>query len=432
MERLEPRASCPYCAYRWQLAAADLAELSRYREHVQGQLARANQAYGEAAKWDYWYGSAEAQKKQKPWIAALLFGVLVLAVGGAATVLSQLGLPPRVLNVAMPAAIYGLFFLIIGGYFLWFYTGRKRVQRAAKISAAGVHCPSCGAPQHLAPGQMLERCAFCGAALLPDRAAMAHVQAQADNAVLRAEIERQRSLRRGMVAISRMSASNVVPYIVLGSFLPMTLFGALAASYDFLFSEKTDATLGVVVTIWGFAGLNLSLLGGVFLFRRARRERWQARVLAASQPLQASWLTGIDGINAWLDRHWAGEVPLKELFPGPCLLAVAGQTEGYPFQLVANPVGPDDNYPGYVIARVAAWLPDPQRVQTSAAFAAARQTLDTQGFQVSVERAGLCARAKTKSARRWGQRGDPLRLAQGLQLLAHAAREVGAEPVFVP
>jgi hypothetical protein len=431
LARLEPQATCPYCAYRWQLAAAELAELSRYREHVQGQLARANQAYGEAAVWDYYYGSEDAQKKQKPWIVMVLFGVLVVALGGAAMVLPQLGLAPNVLNVAMPVATFTLFFGIIGGYLFWFYRGRKRIRRTANLDAAGVRCPSCGAPQRLASGQVLERCRFCAAAFLPDRVAMKEVAAQADHALLRAQIERGRSLRRGMATISRISASNATPYIVFGSFLPITVIGSAAFTVDFFVSDKRDTPLAGLFLLWGIALFNSSLLGVVYLFRKVRRERWQARIGAVSEPLSASFLAGIDGVNAWLDRHWAGEVPMTQLFPGPCLLAVAGHAEGYPFQLVANPVGSDENYPGYVIARVAAWLPDLDRVRASASYFAARQTLDAQGFELGVERAGLSASAKQKSARRWGTRGDPVQLAHAVQLLARAAREVGAEPVVV-
>jgi hypothetical protein len=394
-------------------------------------LERANQAYGHAADWDYWYGGEEAKKRSHPLMAVLLFGILFVSMGLAAAIIPQLGLPSEVLNVVMPVVTLGIFVTVIGAYMVWFFRGRTKSKRAVALRTAGINCPSCGAPHALVPGEVLERCRFCNAALVPDRSAIAQVRARADDELLRAEITEQRAQRRGMLALSRTSAASIIPYIVFGSFLPMTLGGALAATGEWLLSID-NTPIAAVVVLWAMASLNLGLLALVYAYRRARDENWRTRLARVGSRLGARSLTGIEEVNAWLDRHWASAVPLTNLFPGPCVVAIAATVEGYPVQVVANPVGASQDYPGYLVVRVGAWLPVQPLVQSTPSFEAARRVFEAQGFALEIARAGLLVSATQRSTRHWGKSGDTASFADAVSWLARAAREVGASPVDVP
>jgi len=428
LDALTASVHCPYCRATLRLAPDEARELASYRTQVRDRLARAQQELGHAASWDHWYGSDEARKRNRPWIAVVLWLVLVLSMGSVGFAVQYFQLSNEVVAKVMPIGIYGVMFVVLGGYFVWYYTGRKRQSPTARVAPMQATCPACGAPNALYPGEVLERCRYCNAQLVAGTQLREHGLAEAERALFRAELERHRAERRGMAALSRMSAGTATPYIVLGSFLPMTGFGALYAVYAFLIEEDPGTPLAAVAAMGFLATINVGLIAMVYAFRSWREQRWQALRDGVLRHLGGQPLGNLDAVNHWLDHHWAGGVPLTQQFRGPCFLGATFDVESYPALLVCNPVGASEHYPGFVSVRVGAWLPEDRLGSARVSLSATRSALEAQGFAVEIQRAGLTAICTGKHARRLGK-ADPRSLAEIVVVLARAARDLAARPV---
>lgn len=430
MTALAAAVACPYCRRQIHLSPDDLAALAAYRAHVDGQLSRAREQQTYAEGWNRWYGSPDAKKKQSPLIPlALWLGmIVVMAVISAAA--QALGFVAGAVKI-LPAAMLFLMLTFIGGYMFWFYSGRTSATRTTQLAALNVHCPSCGAPHQLQPGEVLQRCRFCSAPLMPDERVMDHGRAEVDRALLQAEIERARAERRGMTMLSSSSFAKYQAYIVIGSFLPVTGLSAIAFTISWLTGER-DANLAGVLVLWLVAGTNAGLLALVYLYRRHRREGYAgvSNVLASrfgGRSLPDPW-----AMNAWFDRHWAGLVPFSQLFPGPYFLGTALVIEGYPVLVVMNPVGAAEQYKGFVTVRVSGWLPEPDRAASHAAIRAAKQSVHALGASLETTRAGLCVHFPQKAARRVAKLESVRALGDLTASLASAARQLGAQHVDIP
>lgn len=431
MTALAAAVTCPYCHRQLQLSPHDLHELARYRSHVEGQLARAKEQQAYAEGWNRWYGAPDAKKKHHPLIPLFVWLGLVIPLGIFAYAAQALGFA-QIASQVMPIAMTVLMVTLVGGYMFWFYSGRTGRTQKAQLAAANVHCPSCGAPHQLQPGEVLERCRYCSAPLMPDERVMDHGRAEVDRALLHAELERGRAERRGMTMLSSSSAANIVPYIVLGSFLPMTGFGAISFTISFLMGEDRDTTIGGILAIWTLAFLNVGLLVSVYLFRRHRREGF-ARV---SQTLVARFggatLADQWAMNAWMDRHWAGLVPFQQLFRGPYFSSSAFAIEGYPVLLVMNPVGAAEQYKGFLTVRVSAWLPEHEKLSSHPAIVGAKQAVRGLDAQLQITKAGFTLLFPEKPARRIAKLEGVTTLGNVMHALASAARRLDARPVDIP
>jgi hypothetical protein len=430
MTALAAAVACPYCRRQIHLSPDDLAQLAAYRAHVEGQLARAREQQTYAEGWNRWYGAPDAKKKHSPLIPlALWLGMIVLLVV-VTSAAQALGFAAGAAKI-LPFAMLLLMFVFIGGYMFWFYRGRTASTRTTQLAAANVHCPSCGAPHQLHPGEVLTRCRFCSAPLMPDDRVMDHGRAEVDRALLTAELERGRAERRGMTMMSSSSLAKYQAYIVVGSFLPVTCLSALAFTVSWLTGDG-EANLGGVLLVWLLASANAGVLALVYLYRRHRRESYMAvqRALAArfgGHALPDPW-----AMNAWFDRHWAGLVPFSELFPGPYFLGTALVIDGYPVLVVMNPVGAADQYKGFLTVRVSGWLTDPARAPSHPAIGTAKRSLHVLGGSLETTRAGLYLRFPQKAARRVAKLESVNALGDVMASLANAARQLNAQPVDIP
>ena len=420
---LASQVACPYCGAPIALLAHQLVELERYRAHVGQQLARADAEYSKAAHWDRWYGGAEAKRRNNPLLVGLIVIGPILLLTAAVWAAQWSGVRNSTLNAVMPFAGPTMMVLIIAGYLAWFLVGRSdpRKASAARLGAA-VSCPTCGAPHQLGAGAVLERCRHCGSALLPDARVMQRGRGQADRALLRAEIARSRAERRGMLALSGTSASNATPYYVLGSFLPMTLIGSVAATVAALSGDR-EATPAVVLALWALCAVNIGWIALVYLLRRSRRELWRRITLQAVAPFHGRPLGDQHAFGAWLDLHWAGASAQTELFPGPCFFAAELIAQGYPVCLSVNPEGISEDYPGSITVRVGAWLetPNPHHPRV----AATKAWFSSFGAELALERSGLVVRFDEKATERVG-RGAGWELSQSIGAAAGLAAELGA------
>ncbi len=433
---LHPSVMCPFCGTVQEISHAQRTELARYRSGVQSELERAEHERSQVRKWDRWYGGRGGQAKAGFGTTMVLFAsvlVLAIALAGVAQVMMTSGNPAlaaAALFVA-PIGVLVIFVPAVIGYSVW-YCGGKRRERATNTPLGSLAtCPACGAVNSLAVGRVLERCAYCGAALMPSPALMARGLDEAENVRLRAELERYRTERRGMATLIRSSAGTVVPYFVLGSFLPLTLGGAIVFTVGAVSSGRPEPGLGI---LWGMAALNGGAMWLVHVHRRAWRERF-ARIAELGRAPFGQRPLGFDGFIGWLNAHWAGPVPLTEIFPGTYFHAVSLVLGEYPGLLVLNPKPLAEEYPGYVAVYLAAWIPavhanpslDPSTTTPQRAW------LESLGISVSMDRGGLKAHGKARVARCLAQRVDGAEiLAQVASCLLGMARSMSAMPVQLP
>lgn len=426
---LERSVDCPHCKAPIELAAADVEALTRYRTEVRARLDAERGQRAREESWNRSFGGPDAKKKNNPLLPLLVVGTVVLLMGGLIGALQAAGASNQTMSNVVPATFFGIFAAVFGAYLVWYRSGRT--QRApTTLESATVHCPKCGSPHALRVGEVLDRCRFCSAALLPDAGARERGLAAADHALLEAELAHGRAERRGMLTVSASSGARIVPYLVVGSFLPITLFGAVAFTISFLAGQEKDTSAGGILLLWALALLNGGLLGLVYLFRRARQARIDALLGGlcarfAGRPLADAWAA-----NAWLDRHWAGSVPMQHMFRGAHYTTAAFTVQGLPALAIVNPVGASEDYPAFVAFRVSAWLP--AREVPHPAVAAARAACAGVGLGLSVERAGLVAIASEGAVRRLIESPEPLRLAGALEEVGRAAHALGGTRVDLP
>ena len=418
-----PQVTCPFCARVQAVPLARRQALAHYERDVSKQLGVAGEERARAEAWQQWTGGRGGRSRGASRVPLVAFGVLFIG-GPLLAVLAQAMVSSKseelrvagTLLVPIGVPVVGLAALI--GYFVWYYGGRRRADAAALPVATPGHCPRCGAESLLSPGQVLARCAYCGAALLPSPTMMAHGLGAAENERHRAELARYRAERSGMAATLRASAGNIMPYVVVGSFLPLTFGGALAFTASAI---HDDATARGLPGIWALAGVNVAVLAIVVARRRARRARWAHVLAVASHAFVHHPLVGIDGLVDWLNLHWAGPIPLEELYAGALFRASAVVMGDFVGMIAVNPDPLSPRFDPYVAVYLAAAVPVPHHVPPEAAV------LASLGFHLTVDAAGLRALATGRNVERLRKSmsgGEDV--ATVADALLRAARSLGA------
>ena len=440
LEALTAPLRCPYCGREHSLAPDRRAELERYESNVAGSLARAESERAQAETWSRWYGGRGAQPSGLA-VSMVVFGAMfavLIGLGFVAQLLVTSADPALksignyLIPITAPVVVLGT----LVGHTVYYYSGRRRETRAAAVRHAPTKCPRCGAHNALAPGQVLTRCSHCGASLLPTETLMAEGLRAAQAVQQSAELARYRSERTGMAAVMRSSMGNFVPYIVIGSFLPMTLFATLAFTVESVTSGNVEPGLAA---LWAVAGINVSALVLVVLWRRAAKERVSVAIESASAPFVHREVEGFDGLIGWLNDHWAGRIELTELSAGPQFKAVSMIVGEFVVMLVLNPAQFARGYPGYAAVYFPAWIPslhpEPGRSPRfdEAIVEPRRAALRELGFGLELGVAGLRAGCTESAARALVRRPDGgavlTKIAtQQLEL----ARALDASPVNLP
>lgn len=249
---------------------------------------------------------------------------------------------------------------------------------------------------------------------------------------LRAELHRYRTERRGMASVIKSSASNIVPYIVLGSFLPMTLGGAVAFTAEAITTGKAEPGIAI---LWAIAALNVAPIVLVYLWRRGRRDRLRWVAEAGAAPFVHRALD-FDGFVEWLNAHWAGPIALTEIFPGTYFSATSIVVGEYLGLVVLNPSPLSEHYPGYAAVFLSAWVPamHGRGAPNATGTAAARTALDALGFRVTIDGAGLRALANEQVAKALIFKRDdgPTLLTRVATTLADIAHHEAATPIELP
>jgi len=167
-------------------------------------------------------------------------------------------------------------------------------------------------------------------------------------------MRRYRAEREGMASLMRMSLGGGFPYVILGSFLPVTVGAGIAFTVDAVQNGTKDP--GGLLAIWILAGVNVGLMVLVYLWRRHVQRIWTTLLEDASRPFGHQILAGLDEMVAWLNGYWAGPVPLEDLSAGlafPGVGAVGRRARG---AHRAEPHGTQRGTPVYASVFVAAWI----------------------------------------------------------------------------
>ncbi len=418
---------CPYCGVHQVLDEAKRRELLRYEADVAGALARAGEERARIASWELWYGGRGGRSPNATKVSLAIFGVMfavVIALGFVAQAMLMSGNPALVPigTLLMPIATPVLFFGAIIGQIVWYYGGQRRQRAEATPPRANAKCPRCGATNVMAAGRTVERCTHCGASLLPTTTMMHAGRDAAEAERFRVELERHRIERRGIVQALSSSMGNVVPYIILGSWLPITVLPTIGFTVESISSGKTEPGLAI---LWGIAGLNVALIVLVASWRRGRRERFQWILAHATAPFVHRDVADGRGVAAWLDAHWAAGVDYPVLGAGPYFAASAITAGEYAGLVVLNPVGIGRGWDGHVSVFLSAWGMDPARVSPQL-----RADLGALGFHLQVERTGARASGREETAKSLAKlpNGGAL-VAHVVSLLVDAAHAQGARPI---
>jgi hypothetical protein len=355
-----------------------------------------------------------------------------LVMGIAAQLwMSSSGKPlPEFVGPVMTVVGLGFFAIVFVIYLVWWYGGREPSDGAG-VALATATCPQCGAPNQLAPGQVLERCTHCGASLMPSATLMRVGLGAAEAAAHEATMRHYRAEREGAASLMRVSLAGGVPYIIVGSLLPMTVGGAVAFTADALQHDRTSDWPGVLA-LWAVGSVNVGMLVAVFMWRRLVRLRWAAILAEASQPFGHRILTGLDEMVRWLNGYWAGPVPLGDLTVGGYFQASMITVGTLPGLIVINPTSRGEGAPVYTAVFLATWIPTlhGRGAPNEAQWASCRAMLGRWGFLLTAGEAGLVARADADVVKRLKQ--DPnaasvlTTIAKAMGEAAHAA---GAVPV---
>ncbi|CAN5171328.1 hypothetical protein BH09MYX1_BH09MYX1_08740 [soil metagenome] len=430
---LDPSVRCPFCAHVQTLPEAQRQELASYQHAVAHQLGRAADEHARAASMEKWTGGRGASARLSTTMAifGVMFGVLVLLGGITQWVIMTIPGNRKEAEVLLPIAIPVIVAATFIAYMIWYYGG-ERSKRARALPPVGRGtCPRCGAANALAPGQVLVRCSHCGTSLLPSKTMMVEGFGAAEAELHRAEIARYRSERSGFASAMRMSAAGVMGYVVVGSFLPMTLGGAVAFTADGLSKGQLEPGVGA---IWAIAAFNVAILVAIILYRRMKRERWSHLVALTARRFVHRDIVTIDGLVHWLNEHWAGPVPLTEIYAGPYFQASALVLGDYMALVVANPTALADGYPPYVSVYLSAWIPalrsrvpfDPSPIAAQCA------SLERLGFRIAIDGAGLRAFATQPSIGQLAKDGHGDDLVHVANALHESARILGARSVELP
>jgi len=335
LQGLAPRIRCPYCALDQDVPPQQLAALAQYQSSAGDLVARIQDERNQRARWERWYRpDGTARGGYLP--AFAIFGSLVAVYLVAMLLFHEDVIDAATLGNVLPYAILGLYFVGMGGVIAWNMSRRRGASTSAPTALA--QCPRCGGSLPFEAGRVSERCVHCGAALVAAPAVMQGA-IEAARANLRAEaMARYRLERRAMEGTYRQSAALVMPYIVLGSFLPMTAGAAIAFTVDLLTNEHSDTPVGGLAVIWLLALANGGAIALLAHLRRERKRRWRAVADGiAARVAGRVWTTGSDWVG-WLNAMWAGPYAITNLFFGPCFHAVTGSLGGFAVGVDLDPV----------------------------------------------------------------------------------------------
>jgi hypothetical protein len=305
VERISATVHCPYCGHGQTFA--DYGELLAYEQAVQRRADKASEQAMIAASLEAWTSSSRSDPKRRLAVAYGFMIGLPILLALVLVAVDKIGLLPKTSGPGPALAIGAVSYLGLAGFLVWSFTGRIRSQkRQSGLRDIHVACPTCGAPGALTPGEAADNCAFCGAALIPSRAAMNQGVDAARLAAQQASLNRRRASREASAKAQNMGAfAYIMPILIVGSMLLM--IGGSAVGFSVQMLTGSEPYHPAIFLLWA---LTLAILGGsaVYCLRyRLRRDALRNGLEDIAKQLSGKVLFDADARLEWLNRYWIGE-----------------------------------------------------------------------------------------------------------------------------
>ena len=436
IETFSPTVQCPYCGKRQALDPQALAQLKGYQDKVAGAFDKIRQEQKHMEGWDRWYGHMRGGSGGKHIfiIFGIVMGLPLLLMGGFMA-LQGLGVQVQKLGPFVGLFVMAIVMVSIFGYMIWMYTGKGKKTGDIRMEQARLVCPGCGAPHMMQPGQVLDKCQYCGSMLMPSETVMQESVASVNQAVRAAQMQRFRAEREGMAKVMSYSAGGYVHYMVLGPFALMTGAGAIMFSVEMMRGKEPYSPS--IFIAWAMFFTCIALLVGISWWKSDRKKRWQRALGELARQFHGQVAANLTDIVGWLNLYWAGPYNIVNLTHGPYGNGAALVIEGFPAFVFTDPVAASEHHKAKVHLFLAAWIPglsDPPEEQgavvTTVEAEAARQWISQNGFDVRAQQAGLLAEAGEDTVK-WLRKHpeDAAALAPIFMKMARMAASLDGRPV---
>ncbi|MCA9627238.1 MAG: hypothetical protein KC766_06215 [Myxococcales bacterium] len=439
---LTPHVDCPFCRHRQALEPERLAVLRGYERQVGEDIAAAEKHAQHQATYEKWYGKPEERKNHTAefFIVAAVCALVAGLVGGvlvAADVVQPMLLPTIVIMggfLSATAVTYGRMFLQMF---------RKVDVKRGQLTDVVVACPTCGAPGRLTPGDAIDTCMHCHAALVPEQGAMQQGLDAAARARRRAAIHHYRTEIETHASLYGGGSGRHIAFVVLVPFALMFTVPSIGITFEQLTSGKPLRVAPLLLmfavcgTLWGIIAMLLWL-------RWSRRQAIRRGLAPLQQQFQGRLGHGTRALADWLLAHWAGPFPLQRLYTGVNHHLLRGKAGGFEFLIDFHPAKAE-----HMVTRATLMIPaeipgvSPMSVEHQATLAALGTQLPAgnstvnqlalglrhAGFDLRVSEAGLSASADEELMRALRKR--PERLAEWSQVIARCVelvRALGGRP----
>lgn len=440
---LAAHVACPYCQFQQPLDQRRLLQLQGYEERVGDELLGAEQHAQQLATYHKWYGKTDALPNYTAqffltFAACALISALVGVVLALLEVIEWMLLPSVILMGGFGCASVIYYAGMIARGF-----SRAPVDRSA-LGAVAVLCPNCGAPGELTPGDALDTCRHCHAALVPDVAAMRLGEAAARAARRRVAMAKYRKERNTFGQIYRSSAGQYVHLFVMVPFGLMLALPTLMITGEVITGARGVPPFGPLLLLWGMSFALWGAIIGSIWWRYARHAKIAAPIAQLCARLGGRSGRGTAPLVTWLNAYWCGPFPIQQLYLGPYHHLVELAYSGYPMLVDYNP-STSEHMVGRFQVLLAADIPGVQfspaeySVQPSpqvpwprlspAAQAALREVQQLR-FGVRLSEAGLLAEADPALLKECKKHPERLLLVEAVgPRLVQLAAQMGASPV---
>ncbi len=354
VEAVAAEVLCPFCGHTQPVA--EHAELAAYQADIGRRVAAANQQHELAAAIEAWNASRSSDPRRN---LAMVYGLMLGAPFALAMLLIGLdavGLLPRTRGPGIALALGATSFLGLGAYFVWYFTGRaRRTARTAELAPVRVACPTCGAPGALTPGDDVDTCGYCNAALIPSRTVIRQGLDAARVAHRQAAIARRRAQRISVARATNLGGWNVfMPVVMFGSVIAM--LGASAVGFSIQMLTGDEPYSPAIFLLWA---MTLAVAGGVaqYVSRRRARKRALAAALAdiARQLGGTAFATANERVQ-WLNAFWAGDYEQQHLIQTYVAGSAGVDVGGY--RALVDVDLHDSRPPPRLHLLLAAWIPE--------------------------------------------------------------------------
>jgi predicted RNA-binding Zn-ribbon protein involved in translation (DUF1610 family) len=396
VQALQPAVTCPYCGAEQIVDAEMLRQLRDYQDRVKARLDKAHADKNQAEAMDWWYGKMRYGSGKTIVISILLFMGLPVGLSLLFMLIVNTGVLPRQATGFMPIIIVAAIVLSLAGYYTWFYSGRRKGTKGVSLSETRMVCPNCGARNVLAPGQVLERCAYCGAMLVPSAKVIQRSLEEVEQAARAAEMERYRKEREGIAKVMSYSAGSSLPYFIMVPFILILGVPGIVFTYEMAVGKEPYSP--AIFLIWTIFGGLVAAVVIIAERRRSTRGRWKESLDDFARAFRGQVAGGTRGIVGWLNTFWAGPYDLVNIMAGMYGNGVAMSCQGYHALLFVDPVAASDQHRAKVHLFLAAWIPGVSDspgggAQVTPEAGALMNQLEASGFHVLVQQAGLMAEA---------------------------------------